>query len=83
MIEPTETETPETLDAFAGAMLQAADDARRDPDTVRSAPTTTPTGRLDEASAARQLRPRWMPRQPGGVMNAGDERAGSRRNAPG
>ncbi|MFN2557112.1 MAG: aminomethyl-transferring glycine dehydrogenase subunit GcvPB [Nitriliruptorales bacterium] len=83
MVEPTETETPETLDAFASALLEAADDARRDPGTVREAPRTTPTARLDEASAARQLRPRWMPRQPGGVLDAGDARAGSRRNAPG
>ncbi len=83
MIEPTETETPETLDAFADALLQAADDARRDPRAVRAAPLTTPTARLDEASAARRLRPCWMPGAPGGVVDARDAHAGSRRNAPG
>ncbi len=83
MIEPTETETPETLDAFAAAMRKAADDALRDPQVVRSAPSTTPTGRLDEAGAARQLRPRWVPSDTDVVVDVRDERAGRRRNAPG
>jgi glycine dehydrogenase subunit 2 len=59
MIEPTETETKETLDAFASAMGQAADEARTDPAVLREAPTTTPVGRLDEARAARHLKLRW------------------------
>ncbi|MBW3577971.1 MAG: aminomethyl-transferring glycine dehydrogenase subunit GcvPB [Actinobacteria bacterium] len=82
MVEPTETETPETLDAFADAMLQAADDARHRPDSVRRAPVTTPVGRLDEARAARDLRPRWQPDEPDG-QDARGVAAGRRRNAPG
>jgi glycine dehydrogenase subunit 2 len=62
MIEPTETETPETLDAFAVALTQAVDEARHDPDALRAAPTTTPVRRLDEAKAARELVLRWSPR---------------------
>ena len=61
MIEPTETETPETLDAFAAALAQAVDDAARDPELLKQAPTTTPVRRLDEARAARELVLRWSP----------------------
>lgn len=53
MIEPTETETRETLDAFADALLKIAEEARNDPDLLHSAPHTTPVGRLDEVAAAR------------------------------
>jgi glycine dehydrogenase subunit 2 len=53
MVEPTETETPETLEAFARAMKQIADEARNNPDILKSAPHATPVGRLDEATAAR------------------------------
>lgn len=80
MVEPTETETPETLDEFAAALRRAVDDARRDPATVRAAPRTTPVARLDEARAARELRPRWRPAE---QQDLGEERAGERRNAPG
>jgi glycine dehydrogenase subunit 2 len=59
MIEPTETETKETLDAFAGALAQAADEARSEPKLLRDAPVTTPVGRLDEARAARHLKLHW------------------------
>jgi glycine dehydrogenase subunit 2 len=59
MIEPTETESKETLDAFAAAMLQAASEARTMPELLHEAPRTTPVGRLDEARAARHLRLRW------------------------
>lgn len=65
MVEPTETETPETLDDFAAAMLRAAEDARGDASVVEEAPRTTPVGRLDEARAARQLQPRWTRRASG------------------
>lgn len=61
MIEPTETETPETLDAFAEALAQAVDEAAVDPDVLREAPRTTPVRRLDEAKAARELVLRWSP----------------------
>jgi glycine dehydrogenase subunit 2 len=59
MVEPTETESKETLDAFAAALLQAADEARGTPDLLHEAPRTTPVRRLDEARAARQLKLRW------------------------
>lgn len=53
MIEPTETESLETLDAFADIMLQIAKEAEESPDLVTSAPHTTVVGRLDEVKAAR------------------------------
>jgi glycine dehydrogenase subunit 2 len=59
MVEPTETETRETLDGFAAAMVQAADEAKTDPDVLHQAPLTTPVRRLDEARAARHLKLRW------------------------
>ncbi|MBO8091709.1 MAG: aminomethyl-transferring glycine dehydrogenase subunit GcvPB [Prosthecochloris sp.] len=55
MIEPTETETRETLDRFAEAMLQIAEEAANSPDTVLNAPQNTPVKRLDEAQASRKL----------------------------
>jgi glycine dehydrogenase subunit 2 len=61
LIEPTETESVETLDAFAEALIEIADEARRDPDAVTSAPHTAPVRRLDEAAAARQPNLRWRP----------------------
>jgi glycine dehydrogenase subunit 2 len=54
MIEPTETESIETLDRFSEVMLQIAEAARDDPDSLKRAPVTTPVGRLDEATAARR-----------------------------
>jgi glycine dehydrogenase subunit 2 len=61
MIEPTETETPETLDAFADAMIAIAAEAKSDPEMVKAAPHTTGLRRLDETRAARQLKLRWKP----------------------
>jgi glycine dehydrogenase subunit 2 len=61
MIEPTETETPETLDDFAAKLAQAVDEAADDPDLLHDAPRTTPVRRLDEARAARRLVLRWTP----------------------
>ncbi len=61
MIEPTETETKETLDEFAVAMKAIAEEAHRDPDLVKKAPHSTFAGRVDEARAARQPRLRWTP----------------------
>ena len=54
MIEPTETETKETLDAFADAMLEIARDAAERPDVLREAPHHRPVGRLDEVKAAKR-----------------------------
>ncbi|PKL07931.1 MAG: glycine dehydrogenase (aminomethyl-transferring), partial [Spirochaetae bacterium HGW-Spirochaetae-7] len=53
MVEPTETESKETLDAFVDAMLKIAEEARTDPDLLHGAPHNTPVGRLDEVAAAR------------------------------
>jgi glycine dehydrogenase subunit 2 len=53
MIEPTETEAKETLDAFVDAMIAIAREAREDPDVVRGAPHHRPVGRLDEVRAAK------------------------------
>ena len=52
MIEPTETETPETLDGFLDAMLEIAREAKEDPELVKNAPYSTPVRRLDEARSA-------------------------------
>ena len=54
MIEPTETESKETLDGFIGIMRHIAAEALSDPDSLKTAPHTTPVRRLDETTAARQ-----------------------------
>jgi glycine dehydrogenase subunit 2 len=59
MVEPTETETPETLDGFIEAMLAIAQEAKNDPERVKHAPYSTPVRRLDEARAARKPVLRW------------------------
>jgi glycine dehydrogenase subunit 2 len=61
MIEPTETESPETLDEFVRAMQQIAEEARTDPELVRTAPHDTPVRRLDEVKAARDPVLTWKP----------------------
>jgi glycine dehydrogenase subunit 2 len=64
MIEPTETESVETLDSFIEAMQAIAREAREQPERVRDAPHTTPVARIDEAQAARHPDLRWRPRTP-------------------
>jgi len=59
MIEPTESESKETLDAFIEAMKKIAEEAKTNPEVVKSAPHHTPVGRLDEAKAAKELNVRW------------------------
>jgi len=59
MIEPTETESKETLDTFVEAMQKIAEEVINDPEILRSAPISTPVGRLDEATAARDPDLRW------------------------
>jgi glycine dehydrogenase subunit 2 len=59
MVEPTETESMETLQAFAEALLQVSREAVLDPHLLHQAPVTTPVRRLDEAKAARELKLRW------------------------
>ena len=54
MIEPNETESRETLDAFCDAMIAIAGEARENPERVKSAPHTTPVKRLDDVLAARK-----------------------------
>ncbi len=63
MIEPTETETKQTLDEFAAAMKAIAAEAAADGEKVKSAPHLTRVGRLDEARAARKPRLRWTSEQ--------------------
>lgn len=55
LIEPTETETKETLDSFIDAMKKIAQEAKENPELLTSAPHTTPVKRLDEVRAAKQL----------------------------
>ncbi|MCT8978797.1 aminomethyl-transferring glycine dehydrogenase subunit GcvPB [Clostridium sp. CX1] len=59
MIEPTETETMETLDEFVSAMIEIAKEAKKDPDLVKSAPNNTIVKRLDEVKAARTPILKW------------------------
>ena len=61
MIEPTETESPQTVAALADALISIAEKAAADEgrDQAAAAPRTTPIGRVDEARAARNLIPTW------------------------
>jgi glycine cleavage system P protein (glycine dehydrogenase) subunit 2 len=60
MIEPTETEPRETLDAFAAAMIRIAEKAKTDPASVKAAPKNAPLARLDEVHAARNPKLKWQ-----------------------
>jgi glycine dehydrogenase subunit 2 len=60
MIEPTETEPRETLDAFAAAMIRIAEQAKTDPASVKAAPKHAPLARLDEVTAARNPKLKWQ-----------------------
>jgi glycine dehydrogenase subunit 2 len=61
LIEPTETEGKDVLDAFAAAMIQIQQEAEQEPERVTSAPHTMPVRRLDDVRAAKQLDLRWKP----------------------
>jgi len=61
LIEPTETESVETLDAFSDALIAIAAEAAETPGLVTGAPHSAPVRRLDEATAARQPNLRWRP----------------------
>ncbi len=63
MIEPTETESKETLDAFIEAMIQIAKEAEENPEIVQEAPHTTVVKRLDETQAARKPVLRYIPEE--------------------
>ena len=64
MIEPTETESKETLDAFVAALRAIVERAKTAPQELFDAPVTTPVGRVDETRAARQPELRWRPQPP-------------------
>ena len=72
MIEPTETETRETLDAFAEAMETIAAEARENPDLLHEAPHDTPVRRLDEVRRRAGATPPLV-----GLRGAGQGRAGA------
>ena len=59
MIEPTDSESKETLDAFIEAMKKILDEARENPDLLKNAPHHTPVRRLDEVKAIKELKVRW------------------------
>jgi glycine dehydrogenase subunit 2 len=61
MIEPTETESKETLDQFVGAMLSIAEEAKANPEALKGAPRKPIRARLDETRAARKPVLRWTP----------------------
>jgi glycine dehydrogenase subunit 2 len=61
LIEPTETESKDVLDAFVAAMSQIQKEAEQEPERVRSAPHTMPVRRLDDVRAARHLDLTWKP----------------------
>ena len=61
MIEPTETESKETLDQFIAAMRAIAAEAKVDPEALKAAPRKTIRARLDETRAARKPVLRWTP----------------------
>jgi glycine dehydrogenase subunit 2 len=61
MVEPTETESKDTLDAFVDAIAAIVEEARQSPAQVKRAPSLARVGRLDEARAARRPRLRWRP----------------------
>ena len=61
LIEPTETESKETLDAFVAAMKSVLEEARTSPELVKGAPYSTPVRRLDDVKAARELDLKWSP----------------------
>jgi glycine dehydrogenase subunit 2 len=59
MIEPTETESMETLDSFIEIMIKIASEAKEDPEMLKTAPHNTIVRRIDEAKAARSLILKW------------------------
>ena len=59
LIEPTETESKQTLDAFVAALKEILDEAHANPEMVKTAPHTMPVRRLDDVKAARELDLVW------------------------
>ena len=60
MIEPTETESKETLDEFIQAMIEIAEECEKNPELLKNAPTETPIGRVDDTLAVKQLNVRFQ-----------------------
>ena len=60
MIEPTETESKQTLDEFIDVMIEIAQLAKTNPEAIKNAPLTMPVKRLDETKAAREPNLRWI-----------------------
>ena len=69
MIEPTETETKETLDRYAEALLAIGEEIQKDPEKVRTAPHDTPIKRVNESLASRKPRLRWEEQSDGGASS--------------
>jgi len=65
MIEPTETESKETLDEFASSMIQIKKEIEEDPSLFKEAPHNLSIGRLDEVKAAKELNLRWEEKKSG------------------
>jgi len=65
MIEPTETESKETLDAFVSAMIQIRKEIEENSSLAKQAPHNLPIGRLDEVKAAKELKLRWKEKESG------------------
>jgi glycine dehydrogenase subunit 2 len=63
LIEPTETESREVLDAFADAMIRIEREAREEPEYLKGAPHSLPVRRLDDVRAAKQLDLTWKPKE--------------------
>jgi glycine dehydrogenase subunit 2 len=60
MIEPTESESRETLDRFIDAMKRIRKEAEEDPAALKQAPRKTPVRRLDEVRAVKEMKVRWV-----------------------
>lgn len=61
MIEPTETESKESIDGYCDALIRINEEIEKDPETVKTAPHTTAVERLDDVFAARKMILRWSP----------------------
>jgi glycine dehydrogenase subunit 2 len=81
MIEPTETEAKETLDAFADAMLEIAREAAEEPERVKAAPTSQPVRRLDEVRAAKNPVVRYLFEQHPAAGEAGGQQLEAQKGA--
>ena len=82
MIEPTETESKETMDEFIKILFEINEEIRLNPEKVLNAPESTPVSRIDEVQAARQLNLRYKPMNNSNVLNS-SRKAPNRESAPG